>query len=79
MLFLVEGAAISRIPILKILVSGNNIPVAVLEIFDCQVHLVDGGGKYGSFICTISLDHIRKIDPRKSITDVVMFYGASNV
>ena len=78
LLFLVEGAAISRIPILKFLVSGNNIPVAVLEIFDCQVHLVDGGGKYGCFICTISLDHIRKIDPRKSITDGVMLYGASN-
>ena len=39
----------------------------------------DGGGKYGTFICTIFINHIRKIDPHKSITDVVMFDGASNV
>ena len=37
------------------------------------------GKKYGSFICTIFLEHIRKIDPHKSITDFVMFERAPNV
>ena len=36
-------------------------------------------GKYGTFICTIFLEHIGKNDPHKSITDVVMFGGASYV
>ena len=35
LLFLGDGATISRIKILKMLVSGGNTPVAVLELVDC--------------------------------------------
>ena len=79
MLFLGDGATISRVPLLNILVSGNNFPVAVLELVDCQGHLADGGKKKGIFICNRFLDHFKRIDPHKSITDVIMFDGASNV
>ena len=48
LLFLGDGATISIIPLLNILVSGENIPVAVLELVDCQGHLADGGEKYGN-------------------------------
>ena len=41
--FLGDGYTISIIPLLNILVSGKNLPVAVLEIVDCQSHLADGG------------------------------------
>ena len=34
LLFLGDGATISRIPLLNILVSGKNLPVAVLELID---------------------------------------------
>ena len=51
LLFLDDGAIISRIPLLNILVSGKNISVAVLELVDFQRQLADGGGKYGTFIC----------------------------
>ena len=78
-LFLGESATISRIIILNTLVSGNNLLVAVLEIFDCQVHLEDGGEKDENFICNRFLEHIKKIDPHNSITDVVMFDGSSKV
>ena len=61
------------------LVSGKNLPVAVLELVDCQGHLADGGIKNGTFICNIFLDHLKIIDRHKSITDVIMFDGASNV
>ena len=64
---------------MKILVSGKNIPVAVLEPVDCQGHLSDGGIKNGIFICNRFIEHIKIIDPHKSSTDVVMFDGASNV
>ena len=41
--FLVDGATISRIPLLNILVSGGDIPVSVLDFFGCQVHSASGG------------------------------------
>ena len=44
LLFLGDGATISRNPLLNILVSGGGkLPVAVLEIVDFQGHLADGG------------------------------------
>ena len=79
MLFLGDGATTSRIPLLNILVSGRNIPVAVLELIYCQGHLAYGEEKDGTFICNRFIEHKRKMDPHKSITDVVMFDGASNV
>ena len=57
----------------------KNLPVDVLELVDWQVHLSDDGVKYGTFICTIFLEHIRKIDAHKTITNVVMFDVASNI
>ena len=77
-LFQGDGTIISRIPLLNILVSGDKLQVAVFELVDFQVHLKNDGKKDGTFICNIFLEHI-KIDPRMSITDFVMFGGASNV
>ena len=51
LLFIGNGATISRVPLLNILVSGKNLPMAVLELIDCQGHLADGGIKNGTFIC----------------------------
>ena len=42
LLFLGDGATISRCPLLNILASAKNIIVAVLEIVDCQGYLSDG-------------------------------------
>ena len=64
---------------MNILVSGKNIPVSVLELFDFQGQLADGGEKYETFIQTRFIEHIIKIDPHKTITYVVMFDGASNI
>ena len=64
---------------MNILVSGKNLPVAVLELVDCRCHLADGGTKNSTFICNRSLDHFKIFDPHKSIIDVIMFDGASNV
>ena len=79
LLFLGDGATISRVPLFNILVSGGGLPVSVLELVDCKVHLVDGGINNLTFICNRFLDHFKKIDPHKSIIDVIMFYGDSNV
>ena len=51
LLFLGDGATISRCLLLNIMASTKNTPVAVLGIVDCQVHLADGNKKDGRFIC----------------------------
>ena len=76
LLFLGDGATISRFPLLNILVSGKNLPG---ELVDCQGHLADGGTNNSTFICNRFLDHFKIFDPHKSIIDVIMFDGASNV
>ena len=78
MLFLGDGVTISRVLLLNILVSGRNLPVAILELVDFQGHLADGVIKNGTFICNTFLGHFKIIDPHKSIIDVIMFGGASN-
>ena len=60
-MFIGDGATISRITLLKMLVSDLNIPVTLLELVDCQVHLVYGGEKDGIFICTISIENVKKL------------------
>ena len=79
MLFLGYGATISRCPLLNILASEENIPVAVLEIFDCQGHLTDGNRKDITFVCYQFLKHMKEIDPSKTLSDIVMFDEASNI
>ena len=59
LLFIGDGATIYRIPLLNILVSGKNLPVAVLELVDFQGHLADGGKKDGTCICTKFIDHTK--------------------
>ena len=51
LLFLGDCATISRCPLLNILASVKNIPVAVLEIVDCQGRLADGNKKDATLIC----------------------------
>ena len=79
LLFLGDGVTISRRPLLNILASAKNIPVAVLKIVDCQDHLAQGYKKEERFICNQFLKHMKEIDHRKNLTDVIMFDGASNV
>ena len=61
LLFLGDGDTLSRVPLLYIFVSGEKIPVVVLELVDCQGHLADGGKRNGIFICNIFLEHIKKL------------------
>ena len=62
LLFLGDGATISRCPLLNILTSAKNIPVSVLEIVDCQVHIARGYKKDASFICNRFLSYASEID-----------------
>ena len=64
---------------LDVLDYAKNIPFAILEIVDFQGHLADGNKKYETFICSPFLNHMREIDHRKQLIDIVMFDGASNM
>ena len=79
LLFLVDGATISRCPLLNILASTKYIPVDALKIIDCHVHLAQGYKKDATFICNLFLKHMKVIDPGKKLTGKIMFNGASNV
>ena len=54
---------------------GKSIPVAVLEIIDCQSHLADDNKKYGTFNCNQFLNHMKEINPAKQLSDIVMYDG----
>ena len=58
LLFLGNGATISRCPLLNILASAKNIPVDVLDIFDCRGHLADVNKKDGTFLCNLFFNHM---------------------
>ena len=58
--------------------SGKNLPVAVLELVDCEGHL-DDDEKYTKPLYVVYFFSVWKIEPAKSITYVVMFDRASNV
>ena len=45
LLFLGDGATISRYPLLDKLASAKNIPVSVFETVDCRGHLADTNKK----------------------------------
>ena len=57
----------------------ENSPVAVLKIIYCQGHLANGNRKYGTFIRNHCLNHMKEVDPTKTLSDIVMFDGALNV
>ena len=79
LLFLGEGATISRCPLLNILDSAKNIPVTILEIFYFQGCLADVNKKYGTFIYNQFLKRMKEKYPAKTLSDIVMFDGASNM
>ena len=79
LLYLVDGAIFSRCPLLNILAYAKNIPVAVLELVYCQGHLAHGNKKDRTFICNQFLNLMEKIDLDKTLSDIDMFDGASNV
>ena len=49
--FPIDVTTISITPFLKKKESGENIPVAISVIVDCQGHLANGGKKNGTLLC----------------------------
>jgi hypothetical protein len=82
-----DGETIKGIPLINVLATGVNNPLALLDIADCTDHLTKGGMKNASYIAKIIEPMIAnlegELDGNKHkctrIVDLVFFDGASNV
>ena len=74
-----DGATVKRMPLINILASGAHNTAAVLEIVDCTKHMAIGGKKDARYIASLFEKHMKKLDPRKEIIDLLYFDGAANV
>jgi hypothetical protein len=82
-----DGATIKSIPLINILAASPNNPFALLDIVDCTTHLAEGGQKDASYLANMILPHISMMELLrdennkycKSVDDLVLFDGASNV
>ena len=77
--FFGDGATIKRSPYINILGSGVVAPSVVLEIHDCTPHLLGGGIKDAPYIASLFEKHLKRHDPKKEVTELVIFDGAGNV
>jgi len=73
-----DGATIHRKPLFNILVSGVFCPSFVAKVYDCTDDLEVGQNKNAEFICRILRDVAVKVDPGKTLLDLVLVDGASN-
>ena len=76
LVFLGDLDTIKGRPLINIIASSFNVPVAVLGVKDFSKQLAQGGKKYATFISEAFKPHLRKYDKKKSHTDLVFFDGA---
>jgi Protein of unknown function (DUF 659) len=74
-----DGATIAKTPFINILGSGVKKTNACLEIHDCTGQMEEGGKKDSKYIYDLMMKHILNVDPKKTIVDMVIFDGASNM
>ena len=74
-----DGATIMTQPMINILASGVHNYSALLDIVDCTGHVSKGKKKSAPYIANLFLPHMKELDPKKEMIDLVTFDGASNV
>jgi hypothetical protein len=74
-----DGAAIVKVPRMNILASSAGNPSCVLDVVNCTNHVAEGNKKDAFYICQLMLHHMYKIDPDKTMFDLIAFDGATNV
>ena len=77
LLFLGDGVTISRCPMLNILDSGKNIPVAILEIVTFSRSFIWRKKNMGHYF-VIDFETYERDWPNQKLSDIVMFDGSSN-
>jgi hypothetical protein len=76
-----DGAIITNVPLINILLSSPNNPFALLESVDCTGHMAKGGKKCTKYLSSLVRPLIRWLEEmaRSQIVDLIIFDGASNV
>lgn len=74
-----DGATIKRSALFNIMAAGVHNPAAILSIKDTYHHMSEGNKKDASYIASIVKNEIQKLDPEKTLTDLIYFDGAANV
>ena len=77
--WIIDGAAIFRMPLANIPVMCGDVPPTVVDIHDCTGHMVEGGKKDAEYLAEVIEDEVKKYDTYKTCTDVFYFDGADNV
>ena len=78
MTFLGNGATITKMPLINVIVmAGDCLPV-ITCIHDCVEHMQAGGKKDTPYIAGLFEEHVSKFDPLKMHADAFMFDGAYN-
>ncbi len=74
-----DGATIEKMPLINMLVICGDKPPAVISIYDCTDHMVDGGKKDAEFIMNFFKTKVDEFDLSKVYSDSFFFDGAANV
>ena len=79
LVFLGDLATIKCRPLINIIASSFNVPVAVLVVKDISKNMAQGGKKDDTFILEVFKPYLKQYNEKKIRTDMVLFDAASNV
>ena len=79
LVFLGDLATIKGRTLIKIIASLFNVPVAVLGVKDCSIHLAQGGNKDATFISEAFKPDLGQYNEKKSCANLVFFDSESNI
>ena len=73
-----DAATIHKCPLVNLFASSFHVPAMLVDIVDCSSRLLEGQKKDGTFISSLFLPLLEKLDALKDRTDIVFFDGGSN-
>ena len=74
-----DFATIRRTPLLNVVGLLANSPPVVLEVKDSTPQLNLGKKKDARYVSECFLKHLKELDPKKTLVDLLFFDGASNM
>ena len=77
--FMSDGATVGRIPFSNMFGLTGDVPPCPVAIIDATEHMAAGGKKDAAYIAQYMEEHMLKYDPDKTLTDLLLFDGASSV
>ena len=73
-----DAATIHKCPLVNLFASSFHVPAMLVDIVDCTSRLLEGQKKDGTFISSLFLPLLERLDRLKERTDIAFFDGGSN-